>query len=269
MVLRPKLAGFACLLLAVAALPETARADDPVPRHTLSVGLDLGVRSARDDILVPRASTGPSVGFAGRFLGTVGSGIVDSGIRFGLGILLDRDGRPAVSLSDALRLGYLHIVRRSTDAWSVAVGPLLAWETDVNWFAKWDDSHAYWLGRRWLGAGARAWRRVSPAWRVDAAGELNLVGVEARPPAYRANKQDAFTHLSYYIATANSDAELGSILDWQALRIEVDLSRTRSPAPVAAGWSLGVEVRFAHTERPAMSFVVESNLRLAYAWSVR
>ncbi|HSO38847.1 MAG TPA: hypothetical protein VLT33_40230, partial [Labilithrix sp.] len=237
--------------------PRTA-----VAQQALALGTALGVRAVREDSIVPRASTGPSLHVLGRFLGTYRSVVVDAGLRFGFAALFDRDGHPAAAISHGLRLAALPIVKSDADRWSLAVGPTLVWSTDAVWFAKWDDAHAYWLGRRWLGPGARAWRSLSSGWRMDLSGELSLVGLESRPPAYRTNKQDALTHLSYYFADVNRSAEAGWLLDWQAVRVALDLHRSRGDrgTTVPSGFGLGVEARFDHTERPAAAYLFETTL---------
>lgn len=255
-------------------LAATALAGPPAsaPRAAFSVGLDVGVRAARDDLIVPLASTGPAVGLSAHFLVESGPGLLDSGLRLGMAALFDRDGRPAAGLFHALRLGYLPVVRRSRASWSLAVGPLVAWETDVLWLAKWDDAHAYWMGRRWLGVAARAWRPLSDRMRLDVTAETSLFGFESRPPAYRYNNKDALDQPVFYFADVNRDARFGTFLDWQALRLEADLAfipqaRARR-ARVPSGWSIGVEERIAHAGSPASAFILETTLRAAYAWGI-
>lgn len=174
-----------------------ARADTP-PSRALSVGVDLGFRAARDDLIVPLASSGPTLGFGVRFLGKAGPGLVDSGVRFELGPLFDRYTHPAAGLFHALRLGYLPLVRTRPSDWSLALGPLLVWETDVLWLRAWDDAHAYWMGRRYLGFALRAWRPLWPTWRLDLSGEFSLLGFESRPAAYRVQNEDPLTQVAFY-----------------------------------------------------------------------
>ncbi len=260
-----------CCLVTAVALGGAPAAPAPAPRGAFSVGADVGVRAARDDLIVPLASTGPVVGFAAHFLVASGPGLLDSGLRFGVAALFDRDGRPAAGLYHALRLGYLPYVHRAPDRWSLAVGPLVAWETDVLWLAKWDDAHAYWIGRRWLGIAARAWRPLGRTMRVDVTAETSLLGFEARPPAYRYNNEDALDQPVFYFADVNRDARFGTLLDWQAVRVEADLGwvpGSRKRAVVPTGWSIGVEQRVAHASSPASAFILQTTARLAYAWGV-
>src|SRR3954471_5408389 len=102
------------------ALP--AAADTP-PSRALSVGVDFGFRAARDDLIVPLASSGPTLGFGGRFIGKAGPGLVDTGLRFELAALFDRYTHPAAGVLHALRLGYLPLVRTMPSDWSLALGP--------------------------------------------------------------------------------------------------------------------------------------------------
>lgn len=254
------------VIFALLATPRLALAA-PEGR-SLSAGVDVGFRTARDDLIVPLASSGPTLGFGERFLGALGPGLLDTSIRVQLGALFDRSGHPAASIFHALRLAYLPVVMSRPSAWSLALGPALVWETDVLWFRTWDDAHAYWLGRRYLGLSARAWRPLSPSWRLELTAELNLLGLEARPPAYRYQNEDALTQVAFYFADVNRAPSLGSVFDWQALRLEADVCRTLVPASRKQGKSLGLEARFAHTDAPAAAFVFELNVRYAYAWDL-
>lgn len=242
---------------------ETAR-----PARVLSATMELGIRSARDDLIVPRASTGPGFGGAGQFLGTFGPGLLDTQLRLRFAGLFDRDGRPAAGISHALRLGYLPIWRVARTSWSVAAGLLLAWETDVLWLAEWDDAHTYWMGRRFLGVGARTWRPIGTRWRVDASAAMNLLGFESRPPAYRHNVQDGLTRFDYYLAHVHRRAKFGSLFNWQTLELGAQFSRSTKDAPTSIGWSLGGELRLLHAARPAMAFLFETNLRLSHGWDL-
>ena len=236
--------------------------------HSLILGSLLGVRSVRDDTLVPLASTGPALTLSARFVGTAGPGMVDAEFRFGGGVVFDRETRPGVVFAHGMRLAYLPIVHASAESWSIAVGPVVAWDTDIFWLAKWDDAHAYWLGRRWLGPSLRAWRLLSPSTRLDVSAETSLLGFESRPPAYRHNKQDATTHFDFYFADVNRDAAFGSLADFQAVRVAVDVHRFERAATVPNGWGLGVEARVAHSRRPEDAFVIETSIRLERAWGV-
>jgi len=244
---------------AVAATPEG---------RSLSAGVDVGVRTARDDLIVPLASTGPALGVNARFVGAVGPGLLDTGVRFQLAALFDRSDHAAASIFHAFRLAYLPVVVNRPDRWSLALGPALVWETDVLWLHAWDDAHAYWLGRRYLGLSARAWRPRSATWRLELTAELNVLGFESRPPAYRYKNEDALTQVSFYFAGVNRNATFGSVLDWQALRLEADLCRTLAPGARKKGHSVGLEARLAHTDAPADAFVFELNVRYAYAWDL-
>jgi hypothetical protein len=236
--------------------------------RSLSVGIMLGVRSVRDDTLVPIASTGPALTLSARFLGTAGAGVVDAELRLGGGPVFDRETRPGIALAHGMRLTYLPIVFVSQESWSFAVGPAVAWETDVFWLAKWDDAHAYWLGRRWLGPGVRAWRLLAPGTRLDIAAEMSLLGFESRPPPYRHNKQDALTHLDFYFAGTNRDAAFGWLADFQAVRLAFDVHRFDRAATIPNGWGLGLEARVAHSRRPEHAFVIETSIRVERAWDV-
>jgi len=257
----------AAIALSASLLAPCAAWATPEGR-TLSAGVDVGFRSARDDLIVPLASSGPTLGLSERFLGALGPGLLDTGIRFQFGALFDRSGHPAASIFHALRLAYLPVAVSRPRAWSFALGPALVWETDVLWLRTWDDAHAYWLGRRYLGLSARAWRPLAPSWRLELMAELNLLGFEARPPAYRLQNEDALTQVAFYFADVNRAQRFGSVFDWQALRIEADVCRTLAPGSRKRGKSLGLEARLAHTDAPLAAFVFELNLRYAYAWDL-
>jgi hypothetical protein len=263
-----QVAFLACSMVLVSRHAHASASSRPL-QHSLSVGTLVGVRSVRDDLLVPLASTGPVLSIEGRFLGTFHGSIVDTELRGGFAAVFDRDLRPAVALGHRIRMAYLPLIVDSPDRWSLAVGPTLVWETDVAWFSKWDDAHGYWMGRRWAGVSARAWRRLSPRWRLDLTGDCSLLGFESRPPAYRSNKEDALTHVSYYFADVNRHARFGWLGDWQAVRLRVEAHRPSSRAKVPVGWGYGVEARIAHTDAPTNAWVLESSLWISYAWGVR
>lgn len=79
----------------------------PSEGRSLSTGVDLGFRTARDDLIVPLASSGVTVGLGGRFVGAVGPGLLDAGLRVQDGALFDRDEHPAAWVFHGLRVAYL------------------------------------------------------------------------------------------------------------------------------------------------------------------
>ena len=98
--------------------------------------------------------------------------------------------------------------------------------------------------------------------------DLNLVGFESRPPAYRLQNEDALTQVAFYFASVNRAPSFGSVFDWQALRLEADVCHTLGPGSRKLGKSLGLEARMAHTDAPLAAFVFELNVRYAYAWDL-
>jgi hypothetical protein len=259
----------AVLSIAGAFAARNAHGDaQSVRGQSLIVGAMVGARSVRDDILVPLASTGPALTLSTRFLGTAGAAVVDAEFRLGGAMVFDRNARPGIAIGHGMRLAYLPVVNPSSARWSFAVGPAVVWDSDVFWLAKWDDAHAYWLGRRWLGPGARIWREVAPGTRIDIAAELSVLGFESRPPSYRQNKQDALTHIDFYFAGVNRDPTFGWLADFQAVRLAVDVHRFDRPSTVPNGWGLGVEARLMHSRQPENAFTFETSIRFERAWGM-
>lgn len=257
-------AAAACFALAILCAP---RADADQPHHALGFTLDAGVASNRDDILVPRALSGPRLGLGATYAGLLGPGTLHAQLHIAASFVLDRDAYPGLSFDHAVGADYVFDLGRSADI-RFAFGPALGADTDVLAVSAWDDAHAYWIATRWLGV---AWRAFAPAWRGlrwDLSVELPLFGLLSRPPSYRMNKQDALNHIGFFIADVQRDPRAAWLADIQQLRLALDLWRSDSSNFVPSGWAFGAETRIAHVADPRSAFALRLTFRFSATWEL-
>jgi hypothetical protein len=257
-------AASACFALAILCA-DRAAADQP--HHALGFTVDAGVASNRDDILVPRALSGPRFGLGATYAGLLGPGTLHAQLHIAASFVLDRDSYPGLSIDHALGADYVFDLGRGADT-RFAVGPALGADTDILAVSGWDDAHAYWIAMRWLGV---SWRAFAPAWRGsrwDLSVELPLFGLLSRPPSYRMNKQDAMNHLDFYFVDVQRDPQAVWLADVQQLRLALDLWQSRSSNFVTNGWAFGAETRFAHVVEPRSAFAFRLTLRFSATWEL-
>jgi len=243
----------------------SARAD--APQQALGFAFDAGIATSRDDILVPRALSGPRLALGPRYAAALGPGVLFAQWHIAAAYELDRDGNQGVAFDHALNAEYLFPFAQGS-LLPQALGPALGWDTDIAAIVSWDDAHAYWIASRWLGAG---WRAVAPTWagyRWRFAAELPLLALLSRPPGYRSNKQDAMTHLGFYFFDVHSDPDVAWLAQLQQLRASLDLWHGRSTGLVPEGWAVGSEIRVAHAVEPASAWAVRATLRFSMSWGL-
>jgi hypothetical protein len=252
------------LVLALLTVGSTSvRAE--APTQSLGFAFDAGLATSRDDILVPRALSGPRLALGPRYAAALGPGVLFAEWHIAAAYELDRDGYEGVAFDHALDAEYLFSFAQGS-ALTQALGPALGWDTDIAGIVSWDDAHAYWIASRWLGA---SWRAAAPAWlgyRWRFFAELPLLALLSRPPGYRSNKQDAMTHLGFYFFDVHADPDVVWLAQLQQLRASVDLWYGRSAGLVPEGWAIGSELRVAHAVDPASAWAVRATLRFSMSW---
>jgi hypothetical protein len=240
---------------------------EPASTHALGFAVDLGVASTRDDILVPRAFSGPRFALGSRYDGLLGPGILHAELHVAIAYLLDRDTDQAIAIDHAIDVHYVFPLSQHA-AYQHALGPALGVDTDVAGLVSWDNAHAYWIATRWLGV---AWRAFAPAWpgfRWDISAELPLLGLTSRPETYRHNKQDALDQVTFYLFDVQAHPKPVWFGELQQLRLTVDLWHSASTTFVAHGWALGAETRIVHAVEPRSAFVFRTTLRFSAEWGL-
>jgi hypothetical protein len=245
----------------------TAHATAEPPRRTLGFAVDTGVASNRDDLIVPRASSGPRLGLSGRYAGVMGPGTLHVQLHLAAAYVLDRDGNPGLAIDHAIGADYVFDLGQR-DGLRQAVGPAIGADTDVAGLVSWDNAHAYWIATRWIGVSWRAHMPAWQGWRWDVGIEVPAFGLLSRPPSYRHNKQDALNHVGFYLFDVQSDPTPVWFTELQQLRVAVDLWKGDSANFVARGWALGVETRFAHAVEPQSAFAIRTTLRFTATWEL-
>lgn len=257
---------FNAVLLATALSIGVTSARADAPRQALGFAFDAGLGTSRDDILVPRALSGPRLALGPRYAAALGPGLLFAEWHLAATYELDRDGNQGVAFDHALDAEYLFPLAQGS-ALLHALGPALGWDTDIAAIVSWDNAHAYWIASRWLGAG---WRAVTPAWATGYqwrfAAELPLIALLSRPPEYRRNKQDAMTHPGFYFFDVHGDPDLAWVAQLQQLRASVDLWHGAGQGLIAEGWAVGSEIRVVHAVDPASAWAVRTTLRFSMSW---
>jgi hypothetical protein len=257
-------AGPLFMLLAMDVASSVTSPQGDGARNAISVSLVAGSTSARDDTLTPLAFTGPTSGLALRYARRLGPGWVEGDARGELGVLFNRFGHQAFQLHYELGGAYLQPVARLTEG-AVALGGVARAINDLSYLASWDDAHGYWLAAATLGPAVRGSVPLGPRARLEWGGDVTLLAVASRPPERRLNKQDALTHLDYFVGRVADDPHLATPLSLQQGRLEVAVRR--AGAPDVGKWRLAGELRFARHGGPQPYLAVYTGLAVARAWS--
>ena len=249
-------------IAACIAVPIGARAQT----HVVEAGLPITSASARDDLLVPLASTGGGVGLLGRYRLGIDSERVEAELALGAAVLFDRFDNAAVQLPYSFALAYAHVVQRS-GLTMTQLGVTLRWQTELSYFEAWDDAHGYWLSMLALGPNLRHAYGVARHVTLETRAELALIGLASRPPSYRRNKQDAVTHAEYYVDRIEGNEPFW-LWDVQAVQLEA-LLRARAPgATYGTGFGAGVLARLARASDPEPYAALYLGLLFAYGWQL-
>jgi hypothetical protein len=208
--------------------------------HVLDGMLGVGQSSARDDLLIPLAFTGPAVGLGARYALAAGPHRAEAELQLGIGVLQTRFHQQAEQLSHGLAVGY-----RRELASGFELGGIVRWHDELSYLESWDDAHGYWLSQLVLGASARHVATLASRLVLETRAELALVGIAARPPGRRLNKQDALTHVSYHLDRLGDGTHAAWIGNLQSTRLESIVRLRSGTRPAGAGVGIGVFASFA------------------------
>ena len=232
--------------------------------HVVQGWATLGSTSARDDLLVPLAFTGPAVGLGARYSLAAGRQRADVELQLGIGLLHNRFDHQAEQLAHGLAAGYRYTLPNGSE-----LGGIARWHDELSYLESWDDAHGYWLSQLVVGATARDTRMLSSAMALETRAELALLGVVSRPPGRRTNKQDALTHFGYHVDRLGDGARLGWIGNTQSLRIE-SIARFRAAGrPAGTGLGIGLFAAIARTTvAPEPYMVLVGGVMCGFGWEL-
>jgi hypothetical protein len=131
------------VLVAVAAAPAHAQG-------VVQGVIMFGSASAREDVLVPLAFTGPQLELGARYGFATGPHRLESELTAGIGVLYTRFEQQAEQLSHGLMLGYARTLDEASGR-GLALGGVLRWRDELSYLESWDDAHGYWLSTLTLG----------------------------------------------------------------------------------------------------------------------
>jgi hypothetical protein len=247
------------LYLAGPAAAETA--------HVLQAVATLGSESARDDLLVPLAFTGPALGLGSRYRVGFGISALEAELELGIGVLTNRFDHEAEQLSHGLALGYSRAIKESTTE-QTELAAIVRWQDELSYFESWDDAHGYWFSTLMLAPAIRDSRALSSGLQLESRAEFALLGIAARPPERRWNKQDALTHVSYHVDRLGYGTRFVTPLDLQSLRAEALLRFRHSDAPVGSGFGAGLVASFARLREPEPYLLLQAGGIVTYGWEL-
>lgn len=250
-------------IAACVALPIAARAQS----HVIEGAVVVTSASARDDLLVPLASTGSGLSLLGRYRLGIDSERVEAELALGAAVMFDRFDNAALQLPYSFALAYAHVVQRSPVTMT-QLGATLRWQTDLSYFEAWDDAHGYWLSMIALGPHVRHAYGFARAMTLETGAELALFGLASRPPSYRWNKQDALPRAEYYVDRIG-DGEPFWLWDVQAVRIEALLrARDAAASTYGTGFGGGVLARLARASDPEPYTALYLGILIDYGWQL-
>jgi hypothetical protein len=258
------LSNVACLA-ALSLLPAgRARAQTD---HVLQAVATLGSASARDDLLVPLAFTGPGLGLGSRYRLGFGTNAIEAELGLGLALLTNRFEHEAEQLSHGLAVGYSRVIAPNGGQ-RTELAAIVRWQDELTYFESWDDAHGYWLSSLVLAPAVRDSRALSSALVLESRAEVALLGISARPPERRWNKQDALTHFSYHVDRLGHGTRLATPLNLQSLRAEALLRFRRSAAPVGSGFGAGLTAAFSRSGDPEPYLLLQAGAIVTYGWEL-
>ncbi len=254
-------------LMASAMQPRMARAEDASgAANRFELLAWASAVSTRDDTLVPLAFTGPALALGARYGYAARRHAFDAELRAGFGVLWNRFGHVAAQIFHGLSAGYAYAL--SDGAQRLALGGALRFDTDVAYLASWDDAHGYWLSALSLWPYVHDARPLGGfAWLESRAG-FALFGLASRPPAYRANKQDALPHPGYYFDRIGQSPRWVGPLQVQAIELELLARFRRHRDAAGSGLGLGLRVRFARASDPAPFATLYTGAVVSYGFEL-
>lgn len=234
--------------------------------HVFAARVAVASGSAREDLLVPVAASGPSLALQGRYRLAVDSERIETELGFGTALLFDRFDNAALQIPHTVAIGYGHVIQRSP--WTIThLGINVRWQTELSYFEAWDDAHGYWLSTLALGPTVHNAATLREHLFLETRAELALFGLVSRPPRYRWNKQDELPHLHYYFDRLD-DAEAFWLWDVQAARVETIARARYASTPFGSGFGAGVFAQLARARSPEPYAALYLGVLLDYGLSI-
>lgn len=236
----------------VAASPTTEAAT-ATRRSSHALGFHVGVRadSVRDDMMVPLGHSGGGFRFGLDYRGQVGPGLLIGHLEGGLRILSDVYGDLGLGVDWGFDLAWLGRLYDGPPA-RVYLGPIFVFDSMMDFFVYWDDSHGYWLGSQWLGPSLRVVAPIGRRWRVEATAAVSLIGAQGRPPGERLVKQEAVTSPGWWLSQPARREQFALPNEFEAVRLALDFRRAPLDASDATGgWTWSIDFRMRRSTVPA------------------
>jgi hypothetical protein len=117
------------------------------------------------------------------------------------------------------------------------LGPQIKWDSKINFFRDWDDSHIYWLNSYEAGPSLKWIKYYKGKQNVSLTLQIPFLAIVSRPPEYQYLDQPPLIKPSYYFKSANEDLKLATINNYFSLRLQAEYSyQTKNNNMIGGAW---------------------------------
>lgn len=230
------------------------------------LGLQIGggIASYREDLLVPLGFDGPALYLGPAYARRTGSSQVQIRLKVGLGYLRNRYSHEAWVLMVEMRPSWIRKLTQHPRYGEFWAGICIPLQMNNLLMESWDDAHLYWLTAHCLDAAFQWEKGISRGNRAVLRMEVPVFGFVSRPPAYRYNKQDALTHLTYHFTEPNSSLHFQTLDTYRALFIQALLRREVRRSLL----TLGLEFQYSYCREPERIWGINTTFLVCYQWRI-
>ena len=254
------------IILLPAILIEISNSQDHIESTANSSYLGIifsgNLTSCREDLLVPLGFSGPGFTLGADYTRMGENNNFDIFMRFGLAFLKNRFSHKAYAASIEIHPAWVKRLSDDVESGEFRVGFGLPMKMNNIFIESWDDSHLYWLTSYSIGPACKWQKKLSSKREFSVYLEIPVISLVSRPPAYRHNKQEALTHLTYHFTEPNKHLSLELPDIYRAFFINLHLRRNMNHALL----NVGLEFNYNYCSEPKDIYALNTSIILSYQW---
>jgi hypothetical protein len=104
------------------------------------------------------------------------------------------------------------------------LGPQIKWDSKINFFRDWDDSHIYWSNSYEAGPSLKWIKYYKEKQNVSITVKIPFLAIVSRPPEYQYTDQPPLIKPSYYFKAMNENLRIVTVNNFYSLRFQADYS---------------------------------------------
>jgi hypothetical protein len=211
--------------------------DASISEHFLKFSLPIVHNQVKDNLVAPLRWDGIGSGLGFSWLTTGTKIIHEVCLIVNVSGLKNRYKYKGYALEASLGYSLSCKVSQGVLGGIIYLGPQLKWDSKINFFRDWDDSHIYWLNSYEAGPSLKWVKYYKEKHNVSLTMQIPFFAIISRPPEYQYIDQPPLIKPSYYFKSLNEDLRLVTLNNYFSLRLQVDYSyRIKNSNMIGGAW---------------------------------